>query len=170
MSIKPLSKHALIKRNTRGSQMSFATKDLSKAIMKRSKLTNYYLKNKTDANRMLYKKQRNYCVSLFKKSKTNYYANLDEKKVSDNKLFWKVIKPSLSDKSCVKEQINLVEKGEILKTDLETAEVLNTFFGNIVKNLEINQYSNFDPVINNFKDPTMRAILKYKDHPSIHAI
>ena len=119
---------------------------------------------------MLYKKQRNYCVSLLRKSKTNYYANLDAKKVSDNKLFWKVIKPSLSDKSCAKDQINLVEKGEILKTDLETAEVLNTFFGNIVKNLEINQYSNFDPVINHVKDPTLRAILKYKDHPSILAI
>ena len=86
--------------------------------------------------------------------------------MSDNKLFEKVIKPSLSDK----EQINLVEKGEILKTDIETAEVLNTFFANIVKNLEINQYSNFDPVINHVKDPTLRAILKYKDHPSILAI
>ena len=74
------------------------------------------------------------------------------------------------DKSCVKEQINLVEKGGILKTDLERAEVLNTFFGNIVKNLEINQYSNFDPVINHVKDPTLRAILKYKDHPSILVI
>ena len=64
----------------------------------------------------------------------------------------------------------MVEKGEILKTDLETAEVLNTFFGNIVKNLEINQYSNFDPAINNAKDPTLEAILKHKDHPSILAI
>ena len=90
--------------------------------------------------------------------------------MSDNKLFWKVIKPSLSDKSCVKEQINLLEKGEVLKTDLQTAEVLNTFFGNRVKNLEINQYSNFDPEINNVKDPTLRAILKYKDQPSILAI
>ena len=54
---------------------------------------------------MIYKKQRNYCVSLLRKSKANYYANVDEKKVSDNKLFWKVKKPSLLDKSCVKEQI-----------------------------------------------------------------
>ena len=90
--------------------------------------------------------------------------------INDNKLFWKVLKPSLSDKSCFKEQINLVEKEENLKTDLDIAEVLNTFFGNIVKNLEINQYSNFDPVINNVKDPTLRVILKYKDHPSILTI
>ena len=168
MSIKHLNKHTPIKKKyKRGNQMHFVTKDLSKVIMKRSKLRNNYLKNKTDASRMLYKKQRNYCVSLLRKSKTNYYANLDEKKVSDNKLIWTVIKPSLSGKSCDKEQINLVEKGEILKTDLEKVEVLNNFFGNIVKNLEINQYSNFDPVINNVKDPTLRAILKYKDHPSI---
>ena len=171
MSIKLLNKHAPIKmKYKRGNHMPFITKDLSKAIMKRSQLRNNYSKNKTDSNRMLYKKQRNNCVSLLRKSKTNYYANLDAKKVSDNKLFWQVIKPSLSDKSCTKEQMNLVEKGEILKTDLETAEVLYTFFGNIVKNLEINQYSNFDPVINHAKDPTLRAILKFKDHPSILAI
>ena len=44
--------------------MPFVAKDLSKAVMKRSKLRNNYLKNKTNANRMLCKKQRNYCVSL----------------------------------------------------------------------------------------------------------
>ena len=171
MSIQLLNKYGPIKKKYKGdNQMPFVTKELSKTIMKRSKLRNNYLKNKTDANRMLYKKQRNYCVSLLRKSKTNYYANLDEKKVPDNKLFWKVIKPSLSDKSCAKEQINLVEKGEILKTDLETAEVLNTLFGNIAKYLEINQYSNFDRMINNVKDPTLVAILKHKDHRSILAI
>ena len=120
---------------------------------------------------MPYKKQRNYCVFLLRKSKTtNYYASLDEKKVPDNKLFWKVIKPSLSDKSCVKEQNNLVEKVKILKTDLEIAEVLNTFFGNLVKNLETNQYSNFDPMVSYVKDPNLVAILKYEDDPSILAI
>ena len=88
--------------------------------------------------------------------------------MSDKKLFWKIRKPSLSHESFAKEQINLVEKGEILKADLEIAETLNTFFENIVKNLAI-EYSNFDHVINNVKDSTLRAILKYKDHPSIPA-
>ena len=53
--------------------MPFVTKDLSKAIMKRSKLRNNYLENKNDASRMLYKKQRNSCVLLLRKSNTNYY-------------------------------------------------------------------------------------------------
>ena len=101
MSIKLLNKHAPIKmKYKRGNHMPFITKDLSKEIMKRLKLRNNYLKNKTDTNRMLYKKQSNCCVSLLRKSKTNYYANLDEKKMPNNKLFWKVIKLLLLDKSC----------------------------------------------------------------------
>ena len=93
MSIKHLNKDAPIKKKyKRGSQMPFVTKDLSKAIKKRLKLRNNYLKNKTNVNRIPYKKQRNYCVSLLRKSKNNYYGDLDEKKVSDNKPFWKVIK------------------------------------------------------------------------------
>ena len=81
------------------------------------------------------------------------------------------MKPSLSDKLCVKGRISLVEKGEILKTNLETAEVLNIFFGNIVKNLEIKSIFKFwSYVINNVNNPTLRAILKHNDHPSILTI
>ena len=54
MSIKLLNKHASIKKKyKRGNQMPFVTKDLFKAIMKILKLRNNYLKNKTDADRML---------------------------------------------------------------------------------------------------------------------
>ena len=69
MSIKLLNKYAPIKiKYKRGNHMPFITKDLSKATLKRSQLRNDYLKNKTDSNRMLYKKQRNYCGSLLRKS------------------------------------------------------------------------------------------------------
>ena len=62
------------------------------------------------------------------------------------------------------------EHDEIVKTEKETAEVFNNLFGNIVKNLNISQYSDFDPIIENVKDPTFKAILKYEKHPSILAI
>ena len=39
-----------------------------------------------------------------------------------------------------------------------------------MKNLNISQYSDFDPIIENVKDPTLKAILKHKKHPSILAI
>ena len=96
--------------------MSFITKDLSKAIMKRSRLRNNFLKNRTGEYKTLYTKQRTYCVSLLKKYKKKYFANLNEKGIIDNKPFWKTIKPSLSDKVLTRDRINLSEKGESVKT------------------------------------------------------
>ena len=43
-------------------------------------------------------KQRNYSVSLLRKSKSDYFGNLNGKSINDNKTFWKTIKPFLSDK------------------------------------------------------------------------
>ena len=83
ININILNRHAPRKRKlARGNQMPFITKDLSKAIMKRSRLRNNFLKNKTEQNKTLYTKQRNYCVSLLKKSKKKYFANFNEKKIS----------------------------------------------------------------------------------------
>ena len=59
--------------------MSFIAKDLSKAITKRSRLRNNFLKNRTKENKTLHTKQRSYCASLFKKSEKKYFANLNEK-------------------------------------------------------------------------------------------
>ena len=67
-------------------------------------------------------------------------------------------------------RINLSEKGESVKTELETAEVLNKFFSDIVNNLEISKYSKYESFIDNIEDQTLRAILKYKNHPSIITI
>ena len=90
-------------------------------------------------NRKLYSKQRNYCVSLLRKTKKSYYKNLDERKSSDNKLYWKAVKPALSEIFNSREKINLIENGETVQTEKETAEV--NFFDIIVKNLNISHYS-----------------------------
>ena len=44
------------------------------------------------------------------------------------------------------------------------------FFSNIVKNLEIPEYENLDCNFENVEDPVLRAILKFKNHPSITVI
>ena len=81
--------------------------------------------------------QRNYCVSLLRKIKVNYYyANL-EKKILDNKQFWKVVKPVFSDKFIGGGKINLTENGKQVKIEIKTVEVLNSIFSNTVKNLKI---------------------------------
>ena len=142
----------------------------SKEIMKRSRLRNNFLRNRAEENKILFNRQGNYCVSLLRKSKRGYYKNLNIKNVTDNKLFWKSVKPLLSDKSRIRDRINISEKGAILKTESETAESLNSVFPNIVKNLNISRYSEFDPVTENIAYPTLKVIFKYKDHPSILAI
>ena len=150
--------------------MLFFTKELSKEIMTRSRLCNKYLKNRNEENRTIYVKQRNYCVSLLWKSKKKYYENLDERNLIDNKLFRKTIKPSFSDKIVTREIIHYTENGEVVKNELETAENLNNFFGNVIKNPMISKYSEYDPSIDRVENLTIRAILKYRNHPSILAI
>ena len=133
-----LNRHAPRKRkHARGNQMPFITRDLLKAAMKRSRVRSDFLKTRTGENKASYTKQRNYCVSLLKKFKEKYFANLNEKDIMDNKLFWKIIKPLLSDRVMTRDRINLSEKGESVKTELETTEVLNKFFSDIVNNPEI---------------------------------
>ena len=92
--------------------MPFMTKDLSKEIMTRSRLRNIYSKHKTEENHLASK--INKCVSLLRKTKINYYENLDEKDITDNKKFWKTVKPLLSDKSINSDKIHLIENGELI--------------------------------------------------------
>ena len=69
-------------------------KTFSKAIMQRSNLRNIFLKSRTEENRNDYTKQRNLCVTLLRKSKREFYGNLNEKKIYDNKKYWGVVKPA----------------------------------------------------------------------------
>ena len=78
--------------------MPFMNKTLSKALIHRTKFRNKYLRNKTDQNKRKYTKNQSYCVSLLRKSKREYYSNLDVMNITDNKMFWKTVKRFLSDK------------------------------------------------------------------------
>ena len=55
------------KKYIRGNNKPFMNKALSKAIMKRTKLRNKFMKDPQAANKFSYNKQRNWCVSLFRK-------------------------------------------------------------------------------------------------------
>ena len=81
-----------------------------------------------------------------------------------------MVKPLLSNKIVSSEKITLVEGKEIIKTDQANAKVLNNFFFNIIKNFEIPQYSQLGPICHNIKDPVIKAIIKYRNHPSVFTI
>ena len=124
------------RKYVRGNHSPFMNKALSKVIMVRTKLGNTFLKNRSEENKKNYNIQRNYRVSLLRKSKRDFYNNLNEKNICDNRKFWKVVKPLLSNNTVSNEKITLVEGKEIIKTDQAYAKVLNNFISNIIKILK----------------------------------
>ena len=82
-------KHKYIRSN----QSPFMNKEISKAIMNRTRLRNSFLRTRCIRGKEAYNKQRNYYVSLIRKTKQQYYNSFNHRKVADNKSFSKYIKP-----------------------------------------------------------------------------
>ena len=132
------NKHAPLKQKyVRANDAPFINKELRKQHMKRSRLRKYYLKHKTDESHCAYKKQRNICVSLLRETKKQYYENLNPAVLSDNKKFWKTIKPVFTERSVSTENNTLIEGEEIINNDQEIAETFNDFFSSVVQNMNI---------------------------------
>ena len=164
-----LNNHAPIKEKIiRGNNAPFMNKTLSKAFMVRSRLKNMYNKFPTEENKIVYKKHRNYCSNLLKKVKKEYYNNLDTNTFTDNKKFWKCIRPFFSDKQKVfQNDIILIEKDVIISDDKEVSETFNKYFVDIVKNLDIEPLilDNEDEIHSN--DTLDYIVNKYSKHASI---
>ena len=80
-----LNEHAHIKsQKNRGDHPPFMSKELSKAIMNRSKLRNRYTKWPSCENFVAFKKQNNFCNNLSKKIKRNYFTKIASKRVTGN--------------------------------------------------------------------------------------
>ena len=57
----------------RANNAPFMNKTLSKSVMHRSRLHNNYIKKPNNVNKEKYKKNRNYCVNLFKQENNFFY-------------------------------------------------------------------------------------------------
>ena len=79
----------------------------------------------------------------------------------------KTVKPFLSEKATFTQKIALIDNDKIVRSDNDTARVLNTFFSNVVSDLKIPEYSNCDALAENIQEPVLKAIVKYRNHPSI---
>ena len=74
-------------------------KVLRKVIVTRSKLKRRYNLDRTNINFEKYKKLRSLCIDRLRKSKKQYFNNIDPKNITNNKNFWKTIRPKFSNKS-----------------------------------------------------------------------
>ena len=150
--------------------MPFMNKNLVNAHRKRTRLRNKFLKNRTESNRVSYNKQRNFCVSLLRKTKKDYYGNLNKKDVIDNENFWKSVKPLSSVNVKSSEKITIVHEDKITTTDDENTKILNSFFSNIVKNLKFPKFKDIDFSAKCIPHPALKAIMKFRNHPIVSAI
>ena len=99
--------------------------------MKRSPLRNMFLNAKSDLERKAYNKQRNYVVSLMRKEKKEFYGNLNTGVLTENRTFWKTVKPFLAEKSKKFSKITLIEDNQIIPQDKQIAKIFNEYFVSI---------------------------------------
>ena len=149
-------------------QGPFITKNLRIEVMLRSRLRNTFIADNSELNRTAYAKQRNKCTSMIRQAKKSFYGNLNPSIVSDNKLFWKTVKPLFSDKTISSQKIILIDSSVIVNDDQNVSELFSDFFNDAVKNLDINMNQNLiSSDIIKEADPISLTINKYKNHPSI---
>ena len=155
--LNALQRHAPLKTKVvRANRAPYLNRTLREAIMKKSELKRKYLKNRTNENRIRYKRQKNFCSKLYKKERKKFYSNIEWKHFKDNKKFWRTVKLLINDIGVQSSKITLVDKkeehktaknkirdnsNEIISDDLDVANTLNKCFQNPITKLGITEYS-----------------------------
>ena len=85
-------------------------KNINKEIMKKSRLRNKFLNTESDINRKACNKQHNIWV---RQEKKNFYSKLKTWDITDNKNFWKKVKPLFTYKIQTKSKITLIQKRSV---------------------------------------------------------
>ena len=161
-----LDRHAPRKtRMIRGNEKPHVNRTLRKAIMERSRLRNIYYRSKSFSDMRAYHKQRNFVCNLNRKIKKNYFKTVASNPENSGQNFWEICKPFFSDKHTVSEKIILIDKDEIVNSDITTAQLFNNYFNGVTKTLDIFEWPQCTEQI--FGDPVLNAIARYSDHPSI---
>ena len=113
-----IDKHAPLKsKKIRGNNKPFVTKELRTAIMKRSRLRTKYNKWKSRENYIAYRLAKRDCDSLADIAKSQYFYNATKNGSMNNKEFWKVMKPALTNKGIISSDVIILEeKGELIRS------------------------------------------------------
>ena len=107
-------------------------------------------------------------MKLLRKTKKEFYNNLNVKCITENKLFWKTVKPSFTDKALKDKRITLVENNKVASDESKLVELFSKYFGNIVQNLGMHGLTNTSS--DNAAVTIRQAMEKYQNHPSIKVI
>ena len=107
--------------------------------MKRSKIWNTFNKKRYSEKLAKYKRQRNICSNILKSTKKAFLETLNVNEITDNRKFWKTVKPFFTDKCKTTNNIILTEKNETLNDNKKISNTFNEYFTNITKGLNLRE-------------------------------
>ena len=190
-----LQKHApLTSKQVRDNHAPFMNKELSRIIMNKSRLRNKYLKWPSRENFLAYKKVKNKCNILTRKTKKRCFEYIAKNKnFATNKTFWNTVRPFITNKGAISDEnikikaeenqyIKIKNKNErklvsiktndCIKDESVLVEMFNEHFINIVeKTSGIAPESLGDFSLSKSDEETVNKILKhYENHPSVSKI
>ena len=155
----------------RGNQAPCTTKQLRKAIIRRSKFESKHLKNRTIDSKSKFKKQNIFSSKLYKKERKQFFSDVELIKTTDHKLFWKTIKLLPSDRCVQSSTISLVDNGNVISEDSEFAKKFSSYFEKTEIELGIKEYENFDMNPDSRSQDNVDIVInKDKNHPGIKMI
>ena len=76
-------------------------------------------------------------LNLLRKTKIEYFQKLNVKDLSDNRKFWKTIKPFFRNKGLNSNKLMLKENNRLITEKKKLATVMNAFFVNITESLDL---------------------------------
>ena len=119
----------------------FMSKALRKAIIPIAKSKNIFHKTGAKEDWENYKKQSNFCVSLFCNTRKAYFQKLNIKDLTDIRKFWERIKSFFSSKSLNSNKLMLREKYVIIPDKKALATLINNYFVNTTADLDLKRDS-----------------------------
>ena len=87
-------------------------------------------------NKIAYKKQGNYCVSLMHQSNKQYYGSLNVNHITDIKNFQRVVKRNFSNKILGTNRVILRDSRKIISDTEKVADTFNKVFCEYRKDFE----------------------------------
>ena len=109
------------------------------------------------------KKDKDFCVELLRKSKKNFYNNLNVKRITDNRKNWQTIKRNCTDKTLKDERITVVEGDKVITEEKDVVKIFKDHFEKIVETLKIDR-----PILSDLSDdPVLNAIESFSHHASV---
>ena len=82
-------------------------------------------------------KAKKLLLNLLRKTKIEYFQKLNVKDLSDNRKFWKTIKPVFSNKGLNSNKLMLKENNRLITEKKKLVNVMNAFFVNITESLDL---------------------------------